>query len=88
MTEAREGGQVVTLPGKPDERHHKDRVMERDTERRGEEEGRREEGELVNYSPCSAVVVLWEGVMRAEGRFKRLEPNWATELRIRRSGQI
>lgn len=55
--------------------------MERDTERGGE-------GELVNYSPGRAVAALWEGVTRAEGSFKRLEPNWATELRIRGSGQI
>lgn len=49
MTEAREGG--WSRPGEDDERHHKDRAMERDTaERRGE-------GGLVNYSPRSAVAV-------------------------------
>lgn len=72
----------------PGERQHKDRVMKRNTEREREEAG------LVNYSPRSAVGVLllcgvvWCGCGLGDRSFKRLKPNWATEQRIRRSGQI
>lgn len=79
MTEASEGG--WSRPGEADERRHKDRAMERVTEeRRGEE---REHSSIIHH----AALWLWEGVIRAEeGSFKRLKPNWATELRIKRSG--
>lgn len=57
MMEAREGG--LSRPGEADERHHKDRVMERDTERGGEG---RESPSIIHH----AVLGLWEGVMRAD----------------------
>lgn len=72
----------ASRPGEADERHHKDREMERDTEMGGEGRGR---SSIIHQ----AAPWLWEGVMRAdEGSFKRLQPNWATEPRIRRPGQI
>lgn len=47
---------------------------------RGEE---RERSSIIHH----AALWLWEGVIRAEeGSFKRLKPNWATELRIKTSG--
>lgn len=75
MTEASEGG--WSRPGEADERRHKESDGK---SHRGEE---RERSSIIHH----AALWLWEGVIRAEeGSFKRLKPNWATELRIKTSG--
>lgn len=44
--------------------------------------------QLFTTQLCWCAVVVWCGCGLGDGSFKRLKPNWATEQRIRRSGQI